>query len=106
MSGQTFFTDPLLPLGYDFTVGRGDPNFASVVLPAVGDNVFDLLDCGGSSLGTAHAGVVFNFSTGGLDLFRGGGNDAKAGLGTNSPTAIVDRVAFPTHGKIDWTTTP
>jgi len=37
------FIDPQVDIGYDFAIGAGDPNFASVLLPDVGDGVYDLI---------------------------------------------------------------
>jgi len=54
--GVTTFIDPLVAVGYEFATAQGDPNFASVLLPAIGDNLFDISDCAGTPLGTAKAG--------------------------------------------------
>ena len=35
VAGQTYFVDPTVAVGYSFTTGADDPNFASVLLPAV-----------------------------------------------------------------------
>lgn len=57
-SGATYFIDPAIAIGYQFQTGLGNPNFASVLLPAIGDNLFSLATCGGTSLGSATAGIV------------------------------------------------
>lgn len=37
------FIDPLVAIGYDYAIGAGNPNFASVVPPTgIGNNLFDL----------------------------------------------------------------
>src|SRR6266851_4386091 len=106
IAGQTFFIDPFVALGYDFAIGQGDPNFASVVLPAVGNNVFDLFDCSGLSLGAAHSGVAFNFGPGGLNCFRVRGIEASAGLDANDTTAFVTGLTFTADGLFTGTMTP
>jgi hypothetical protein len=35
VAGTTYFVDPKVAVGYSFAIGAGDPNFASVLLPAV-----------------------------------------------------------------------
>jgi hypothetical protein len=34
-AGQTYFIDPAAATGYNYSIGAGDPNFASVLLPAI-----------------------------------------------------------------------
>jgi len=36
------FIDPAVAIGYKYATGAGNPNFASVLLPHVGDDIFDL----------------------------------------------------------------
>ncbi len=48
--GETIFIDPFVATGYKYTKGTGNPNFASVTLPAIGDNVFTLLYLQGQNL--------------------------------------------------------
>jgi hypothetical protein len=37
-AGQAIFIDPLVAVGYKYAIGAGDPEFASVLLPAVQNN--------------------------------------------------------------------
>jgi hypothetical protein len=67
---QVFFVDPALAIGYRYAIGAGDPNFASVLLPLVGDGLFDLFGCNGASLGSVAAGVQHSFGPGGVSCFR------------------------------------
>jgi hypothetical protein len=106
IAGQVFFIDPLVSVGYDFATGLGDPNFASVLLPAIGDNLFDLLSCSGSSLGTAHAGVAFSFAPGGLNCFAVRGIEPSAGIDPTNVTAFVTGLTFTTDGPFTGTMTP
>jgi hypothetical protein len=68
--------------------------------------MFDLSDCSGSSLGTAHSGVAFSFGPGGLSCFRVRGIDANAGLDPNNTTAFVTGLTFTADGIFDGTMTP
>lgn len=34
------FVDPFVAVGYDYAIGPGDPNFASVILPAIQNQPF------------------------------------------------------------------
>src|SRR5207253_11071330 len=67
------FIDPAVAVGYIFDIGAGDPDFASVLLPNVGDGVFDL------SFGATHvtldAGVQFLPHGRSLGIHRHGNRD-------------------------------
>src|SRR5712691_1827279 len=69
-TGRIFFVDPPVAIGYQYAVGTGNPNFASVLLPSVGDGQFDLFGCSGASLGSATAGVAHFFGAGGVSCFK------------------------------------
>jgi hypothetical protein len=106
IAGQTYFIDPLVAIGYDYVIGLGNPNFASVVLPSIGDGLFDLSSCDGSSLGTVQAGNIFNFAPGGLDCFRVRGIEVSAGLDPNNTTAFITGLTFTGTGAFTGTMTP
>jgi hypothetical protein len=106
IGGQTYFIDPLVAIGYDYALGPGNPNFASVTLPNIGDGLFDLFRCDGSGLGTVQAGNVFNFAPGGLDCFRVRGIEVAAGLDPNNTTAFVTGLTFTGTGSFTGTMTP
>jgi hypothetical protein len=59
---QTIFIDPFVAIGYDYAIGAGDPNFASVRLPNVGDGNFDLIF--GNTATTIQADTQFFFPPG------------------------------------------
>ena len=40
--GQVYYIDPEIAIGYDYAIGQDNPNFASVLLPNVGDGLFDI----------------------------------------------------------------
>ena len=39
VAGQTYFVDPKVATGYDFSIGAGDPNFKSVTLPLIAGTI-------------------------------------------------------------------
>ena len=65
------FIDPAVAIGYDYMIGAGDPSFASVLLPDVGDGQFLLgYLSGGQFVQTALThDVLFSFPQGGAVPF-------------------------------------
>jgi hypothetical protein len=98
------FIDPLVAIGYDYAIGLGDPNFASVILPSVGDDVYDVFFQGVSH--TVHAGDQFFFPAGGLSAFSVHGIEPSAGLDPTNPIAFVTGLTFVTTGQFTGTMTP
>ncbi len=96
------FIDPVVTTGYDYFVDSG-PNFASVQLPSIGDDLFNLYlwDSGlwkfDSILG---AGQQHSFGTSGVDRFRIDGIEASAGLDPNDPAAFVTGLTFVDAGAV------
>ena len=105
------FIDPFVAIGYDYAIGAGDPNFASVLLPTgIGDNLFDLFLWDGSAY--VDSGVNLN---GGAQYFFGGlgvsrfsirGIEVSAGLDPNNVTAFVTGLTFAANGDFNGTMTP
>jgi len=113
VAGQTVFIDPLVAIGYDYQIGAGDPNFASVLLPTgIGDNLFDLWLWDGTqnafidSLIDLTGGTEHTFSTGGVDRFRILGIETSAGLDPNNTTAFITGLKFAGSGQFTGTMTP
>ncbi len=110
--GQTYFIDPAVAIGYDYAIGAGNPNFASVLLPTgIGDGLYDIFgfEGSGNSLLLAHdwaGGRVFDFNGLGLSRFRVGGIEASAGLDPASTTAFVTGLTFESAGLFTGTQTP
>ena len=108
---QTVFIDPLVAIGYDFEIGLGDPNFLSVLLPEVGDDLFELwlFD---ETLGdyvfadSLAAGQEFVFAAGGVDRFRILGIEPEAGLDPNNPIAFITGLTFAQPGRFTGSMTP
>lgn len=107
-AGQTIFVDPAVAIGYDYEIGDSDPNFASVLLPEAGDNLFDLYLFDGTDFvfeTTLQAGVEHSFNSG-VDRFRILGIEASAGLDPNDVTAFVTGLTFVSDGQFTGTMTP
>jgi hypothetical protein len=111
VGGQTVFIDPLVAIGYDYQIGAGDPNFASVLLPmGIGDNLFDLwlwdgtqfIDSGKELMG----GIEYDFGGVGVDRFRILGIETSAGLDPNNTTAFITGLKFVADGHFTGTMTP
>lgn len=121
----TVFIDPLVAVGYDYQIGAGDPLFTSVLLPDIGDGIFDLwlFDLLGDPFDTGIdilEGIVFDFTTqllsfagqigydpsAGIDRFRILGIEVGAGLDPNDPAAFATGVGFAAAGRFTGTMTP
>ena len=107
---QPIYIDPLLAIGYDYQVLSG-PNFASVILPNVGDGEFALW-LWNNILGDwvfdetlTHDNQYF-FASSGVDRFRILGIETGAGLDPNDPQAFVTGLTFIGNGVVDLTMTP
>lgn len=109
VAGQTIFIDPFVAIGYDYMIGAGDPNFASVLLPMVGDGLFDLYLFDGQDYVFAYelaAGTTFFFGGEGIDRFRILGIEADAGLDPADVTAFVTGLTFVADGRFTGSMTP
>jgi hypothetical protein len=102
---RRIFIDPILAVGYDYSVQSG-PNFSSVLLPTgIGDDLYDLfsfdtalntyVDTGTDITG----GVVYNFAPGGVDRFSIRGIETSANLDPNNPLAFVTGLTFANTGN-------
>jgi hypothetical protein len=105
-AGETVFIDPLVAIGYEYAIGLGDPTFASVLLPDVGDGQYGLFTCDGASIGSGFAGVPFAFQPGGLGCFQVLGIEASAGLDPTNTTAFITGLTFTSGGTFTGTMTP
>lgn len=107
--GQQIFIDPVVAVGYDYIVDAGSPLFASVLLPSVGDNQYDLYLWNGvdwlfDSILTA--GVEHSFGGSGVDRFRILGIETSAGLDPNNPLAFVTGLTFASAGQVSLSQNP
>lgn len=110
-TGETIAIDPVVAVGYDYQIGDGDPNFAGVTLPDVGDGLYDLflfdeLLGDWSFAAELSAGVEFLFADGGVNRFRILGIETSAGLDPNDATAFITLLTFTGNGRFTGTMTP
>lgn len=100
---QQVFIDPPVAVGYDYIVDSG-PNIASVLLPSVGDGLFEILY--GDITAQATAGDEFLFPTGGVSRFSVRGIETSAGLDPSDPTAFVTGLRFAEAGTVSMRQIP
>ena len=107
-SGATVFIDPLFAIGYKYAIGAGNPNFASVTLPAVGDNLFILSFLLGQNLISQQlaANIQFFFPPGGVGAFDVTGIETSAMLDPNNVTAFITGLTFASDGDFTGTMIP
>jgi hypothetical protein len=103
-NNQMHFLDPLIAIGYDYTIGAGNPNFASVIFPNVGDGLFDLTF--GSTTQTVASGVEFFFPVGGVSHFSVRGIETSVGLDPGNVTAFITGLTWVGLGEFTGTMTP
>lgn len=99
-----YFLDPDFATGYEYVIGEGDPNFASVLLPNVGDGKFRIEVFNAQAgqwefLADVDAGQDFSFGTAGVARFRVLGIEASAELDPNDPQAFVTGITFAGGGS-------
>ncbi len=103
---EQVFIDPVIAIGYDYVVTSG-PNFASVVLPNIGDDIYDLWLWNGTEYvdsGTKiTAGDEYFLGIGGVDRFRIMGIEIDAMLDPTDATAFVTGLTFVDSGIISMT---
>lgn len=99
---QRIFIDPVVAIGYDYIVDAG-PNFATVLLPNIGDGLFDLFLWDGSNWlfnSILNAGAAHSFGGLGVNRFRIGGIETSAGLDPNDVTAFITGLTFASAGTV------
>lgn len=98
------FFDPASAVGYDYAVSGA--NFASVLLPSVGDANYVLYLWDGDEFVYDQAvvgGQEHTFAPGGVERFRIAGIEAEAGLDPNDPLAFLTGLTFTESGPLDVT---
>jgi PEP-CTERM motif len=111
--GVTYHIDPAVATGYIYKIGSGDPNFANVELPDVGNpNPYDLYLWNGSAFvfdTTLAADKVYDFDSvmpGGVSEFEVLGIDPNVGLDPENTTAFITGLTFESAGNFTGTMTP
>lgn len=99
--GETFFIDPDIAIGYDYFLESG-PLFASVLLPELGDNAYEVWLWNGTEWVFADnvlAGEEYTLSEG-VDRFRVLGIEESVALDPLNPTAFVTGLTFDGNGAV------
>jgi PEP-CTERM motif len=105
----TTFIDPEIAIGYDYRIGAGNPNFAAVELPDVGDGQYELQLWNGSAWSFASvvlAGDLYQFGGDGVAQFRILGIEKEAGLDASDGSAFVTGLRFTANGDFTGSMTP
>ena len=112
ITGQgVFYVDPPVVIGYDYAIGVGNPAFASVILPEVGDNLFDLYLYGSTTdqwvfETQLSANTTYTFQSNGVQKFRILGIEESAGLEPDNGTAFITGLSFTSTGQFTGTMKP
>ena len=99
--GQMYFIDPDIAIGYDYFLESG-PLFASVLLPELGDNAYEVWLWNGTEWVFADnvlAGEEYTLSEG-VDRFRVLGIEESVALDPLNPTAFVTGLTFDGNGAV------
>lgn len=111
VGGRQIFIDPVLAVGYDYTIGDGDPLFRSVLLPdGIGDGSYTVVLPNGQSIIVA-GGSEYSFTShpsyaSGVGSFRVLGIEESAGLSPFDPTAFITGLTFVGNGSFTGSMTP
>ena len=103
--GEVVFVDPLMTTGYDYEVFGSSPNIASALFPVLAGDTdgYQLFGLDGALLGTAIAGVTYDFGAGGVCGFRLRDIDVRRLVGDQ--TAFVTGLSFVDGGDVQLTQT-
>ena len=108
VAGIEYFIDPSVAIGYTYQIGSDDPNFASVQLPSIQTDDFDLsyLVDGLWLTALVAPGGSFYFPSGGVTSFDVTGIDPSLMLNPDDATAFVTGLTFTASGSFTGTQTP
>jgi hypothetical protein len=106
--GKTYYLDPTVATGYVYKTNPGDPNFASVTLPAIQSTPFHLSFMSDGKLISEFlmANLLFMFPNGGVDWFQVDGIDPALRLDPLNTLAFITGVTFVGAGSFTGTQTP
>jgi hypothetical protein len=106
----TYYIDPAVATGYIYQTAEGNPNFASVKLPDIGNpEPYDLYLWNGSAFvfdTTLAADTLFDFAPGGVSEFEVLGIDPGLGIDPENTTAFITGLTFAGSGSFTGTMTP
>ena len=105
--------DPEVTVGYIYEIGEGNPRFASVELPLIGDGLYDLtiFDDMGNDIHMAQIAALAPFDltqidSTGIAKFEVRGIEVSAGLDPLDTTAFMTTLTFASSGRFTGTMTP
>jgi hypothetical protein len=107
--GDTVFIDPFVAIGYDYANGANDPKFASVTLPVLGDNQYELWLFNGTDFvfdKNLTGGTLYSFGQNGVALFRILGIEDSLGIDPANATAFITGLTFVSDGRFTGSMTP
>src|SRR5271166_239448 len=106
----TYYIDPTVATGFIYTIGAGNPNFATVVLPNLqGSEPYTITWDNGLHAEPVLGGSIFNFLPTdqlGVSTFTVRGIDPAGGLDPTSGTEFVTGLTFVAGGSFTGTMTP
>lgn len=101
--GIAYYIDPEVATGYIYKDGLGNPNFASVELPDIGNfSSYDLYvwNCTSFVFDTILAADTrFDFASGGVNEFEVLGIDPSRDIDPANPTAFITGLTFASAGS-------
>ncbi len=108
IAGQTYFIDPSIATGYTYATGAGNPNFASVLLPAIQTTPYTVsfINNGVQETDTVAPNTLFTFPNGGVSTFTVTGVNVADDLNPANATAFVTGLTFVSSGSFTGTQTP
>ena len=108
-AGVSYNIDPASARGFIYEIGAGDPNFASVELPDIGDsNPYEVLLWNGTKFvfdAFLDPNTLFDFAAGGVSEFEIFGIDPNANVGLLNANAFITTVTFAGTGTFTGTMT-
>ncbi len=109
-ANQPILLDPAVAVGFIYQIGAGDPNFASVELPDIGNpNPYDLYLWNGTSFvfdTTIDPNTLFDFAAAGVGEFEILGIAPSVALDPSNSTDFVTQLTFTGSGSFTGTMTP
>ena len=108
--GIPVLLDPLVATGFIYQTGATDPNFASVLLPNIGNSSpYQVYTWNGAAFvfdTNLAANTLLNLGPGGVSEFEVLGIDPSLALNPNNATDFVTQLTFTGDGNFTGTMTP
>lgn len=101
--------DPPIAIGYDYKTAPGDPNFTSVLLPAIGNSNYTVTYQSASGQVTTvplAALTTLSFPNGGVSAFSVRGIDQASMLDPTNAGSFVTTLTFASNGSFSGSMTP